>query len=76
MIKYKGYKIEKKNRVMRMADNSFEPANYEVWKVTGPNKFQKYFTTQKDAKAFIKSYTDTTANAGVISHILNPYNYK
>lgn len=54
----KNYTIKKENRVMRMKSENFEPTNYEVWKVTGPNKFKKYFCSRKDAKAFVDKYTD------------------
>jgi hypothetical protein len=70
------FSVKKVRRVMRMANNEFEPATYEVWKVSGPRKFVKYFVTKKDAQSFIKDMNDTTMNAGILSHILNPYNYK
>lgn len=76
MTKYKGYKIEKKNRVMRMKSEGFEPTTFEVWKVTGPRGFKKYFTTQKDAKAFIKGYTDKTMTVEVVTNLLNEIKYK
>ena len=39
----KNYTIKKVNRVMKMKENNFEPATYEVYKVSGPKKFVKYF---------------------------------
>lgn len=70
------FSVKKVRRVMKMADNEFEPSTYEVWKVSGPNKFQKYFVTKKDAQAFIKGMNNTTMTAGILSQVLNPYNYK
>ena len=37
--------IKKVRRVLSMKDNNYEPAMYEVWKVSGPRGFKKYFTT-------------------------------
>lgn len=53
------YSIKKVKRVLRMASEGFEPINYEVYKVSGPNKVSKLFTTKKDATAFVKKVTDT-----------------
>ncbi len=76
MTTYKGYKIKKTNRVMRMKTDNFEPATYEVWKVTGPRNFKKYFTTQKDAKEFIKGYTDNTMTIEVVTNLLREIKMK
>ncbi len=38
---------------MRMKSEGFEPTTFEVYKVSGPNKFRKYFVSRKDAKSFI-----------------------
>lgn len=54
------YQIKKVRRVLRLKSNDFESATYEVWKVSGPKKFTKYFTTKKDATAWVKSYTTQT----------------
>lgn len=51
------YKITKVRRVLRLADNEFEPATYFMYKVTGPLKLVKYFVTKKDATAWVKDYT-------------------
>jgi hypothetical protein len=59
----KNYVISKVNRVMRMKDNDYEPATYEIYKVTGPNKFKKYFCSRKDAKAFVDKYTNNKISA-------------
>jgi hypothetical protein len=58
----KNYEIKKVRKVMRMKEDNFEPANYEVFKVTGPNKLVKYFCSRKDAKAFVDKYTDAKMN--------------
>lgn len=52
------YTIKKVNRVLRVREESYKPATFEVYKVTGPNKFKKFFCSRKDAKAFIDKYTD------------------
>jgi hypothetical protein len=53
----KGFKISKVKRVLRLADNGFEPDTYIVYKVSGPRGFKKYFTLKKDATAWVKNYT-------------------
>lgn len=53
------FSIKKVRKVMKMADNNFEPATYEVWKLAGPHKFVKYFVTKKDAQTFLNNYTST-----------------
>lgn len=53
------YSIKKVNRVMRMKSEGFKPTAFEVYKVTGPNKIQKYFASRKDATLYIKNLTDT-----------------
>ena len=53
----KSFKISKVKRVLRLADNGFEPTNYIVYKVTGPRKLVKYFGYKKDATAWVKDYT-------------------
>lgn len=54
----KNYEIKKVKRVMRMKSENFVPTTFEVYKVTGPNKFKKYFVNRKDAKAYIDKMTD------------------
>lgn len=65
------YEIKKVRKVMRMKDNNFEPATYEVYKVSGPNGFKKYFVSRKDAKTFIDKYTDTRLTLGIVKNIMN-----
>jgi len=72
------YDIKKVKRVMRMKSEGwqFEPATFEVFKVTGPNKFKKYFVSRKDAKSFIDSYTDTKMTLGIVKNIMNEIKMK
>ena len=65
------YSIKKVKRVMRMKSEDFEPTTFEVFKVSGPNKFKKYFVSRKDAKAFIDKYTDTKMTLGIVKNIMN-----
>lgn len=51
------YKITKVRRVLRLADNNFEPDTYIMYKVSGPRKLVKYFGYKKDAQAWVKDYT-------------------
>ena len=53
----KGFKISKVKRVLRLADNGFEPDTYIVYKVSGPRGLLKYFPFKKDATAWVKEYT-------------------
>lgn len=68
--------INKVNRVLRMKEDNFKPAMYEVWKVSGPRGFKKYFTTKKDATAYVKSMNDTTMTAEIVSNLLREVKYK
>ena len=68
--------IKKVRRVLSMKDNNYEPALYEVWKVSGPRGFKKYFTTKKDATAYVKSMNDRTLTAEIVGNLLNEFNYK
>lgn len=61
---------------MRMKSEDFEPTTFEVFKVSGPNKFKKYFVSRKDAKAFIDKYTDTKMTLGIVKNIMNEIKYK
>ena len=70
------YSIKKVKRVMRMKGEDFEPTTFEVFKVSGPNKFKKYFVSRKDAKAFIDKYTDTKMTLGIVKNIMNEIKYK
>ena len=76
MSKKNKFSIKKVRKVMRMKSENFEPATYEVWKVSGPRNFRKYFVTKKDAQAFIKSYTDNTMTLSIVKNIMNEINYK
>ena len=53
------YSIKKVNRVMRMKSEGYQPTTFEVYKVTTPNKVQKYFSSRKDATLYVKNLTDT-----------------
>jgi hypothetical protein len=53
------YSIKKVNRVLRMKSENFEPTTFEVFKVTGPKGFKKFFSSRKDANEYIKQHTDT-----------------
>jgi hypothetical protein len=70
------YSIKKVKRVMRMKSEDFEPTTFEVFKVSGPNKFKKYFVSRKDAKSFIDKYTDTKMTLGIVKNIMNEIKYK
>jgi hypothetical protein len=70
------FSVKKVRRVMRVKSDNFEPATYEVWKVSGPRKFVKYFVTKKDAQAFIKSHTDTTMTLDIVTNLLREIKYK
>ena len=70
------FSVKKVRRVMRMKSENFEPATYEVWKVSGPRKFVKYFVTKKDATAFVKRMNDTTMSIEVVKNLLNEIKYK
>lgn len=70
------YDIKKVKRVMRMKSEDFEPTTFEVYKVSGPNKFKKYFVSRKDAKSFIDGYTDTKMTIGIVKNIMNEIKLK
>jgi hypothetical protein len=76
MSKKNKFSVKKVRRVMRMKDNEFESATYEVWKVSGPRKFVKYFVSKTDAQAFIKKHTDTTMTMDIVRNIMKEINYK
>ena len=57
----KQYKITKVRRVLRLAANDFQTGTYSVWRVTGPKGFKKYFTTRKDAAAWVRDWTSRKA---------------
>lgn len=70
------YDIKKVKRVMRMKSENFEPATFEVFKVSGPNKFKKYFVSRKDAKSYIDKMTDTKMTLGIVKNIMNEIKMK
>jgi hypothetical protein len=51
------FSIKKVIKVLSLQSENYQPARYYVWKVSGPNKFTKYFTTRKDAQTFINNFT-------------------
>lgn len=70
------YDIKKVKRVMRMKSEDFEPITFEVFKVSGPNKFKKYFVSRKDAKSYIDTMTDTKMTIGIVKNIMNEIKIK
>lgn len=70
------FSIKKVRRVLKTKENNFDSATYEVYKVSGPKKFVKYFCSRKDAKAFIDSYTDTKMSVEVIHNIMREIRMK
>ena len=70
------YDIKKVKRVMRMKNEGFEPISFEVFKVSGPNKFKKYFVSRKDAKSYIDTMTDTTMTLDIVKNIMNEIKLK
>ena len=76
MSKKNKYSVKKVRRTLRLKSESFEPSTYEVWKVSGPRKFVKYFVTKKDATAFVKKMNDTTMSIEVVKNLLNEIKYK
>ena len=76
MSKKNKFSVKKVRKVMRMKSENFEPTTYEVWKVSGPRNFRKYFVTKKDGQAFIKSMNDTTMTLDIVKNIMKEINYK
>lgn len=76
MSKKNKYSVKKVRRTLRLKSESFEPSTYEVWKVSGPRKFVKYFVTKKDATAFVKGMNDTTMSIEVVKNLLKEINSK
>lgn len=70
------YSIKKVKRVMRMKSEGFKPTTFEVYKVSGPRGFKKYFVSRKDAKLFIDNYTDTKMTIGIVKNIMNEIKMK
>jgi hypothetical protein len=72
----KNYEIKKVRKVMRMKENNFEPATYEIFKVSGPNKFKKYFCSRTDAKSYIDKITDTKLTLSIVKDIMREVKMK
>jgi hypothetical protein len=70
------YSIKKVKRVMRMKSEDFEPTTFEVWKVSGPKKFVKYFVSKSDAQAYVSKITDTTLTIDIVRNIMKEIKYK
>ena len=51
------FSIKKVTKALRLASENFEPTNCIVWKVSGPNKFSKFFCSRKDAQTFVNNFT-------------------
>jgi hypothetical protein len=56
------YSIKKVNKVLRVKSDKFVPHTYELYKVSGPNKFVKFFVSKKDATEYVKQFTNTKMN--------------
>ena len=76
MSKKNKYSVKKVRRTLRLKSENFEPSTYEVWKVSGPKAFKKYFVTKADATAFVKKMNDTTVSIEVVKNLLNEIKYK
>ena len=70
------YVIKKVQKVMRFKDNNFEPATYEIFKVSGPNGIKKYFVSRKDAKTYIDKITDTKLTLDIVKDIMREIKMK
>jgi len=65
------YKVTKVNKVMRMKEDNFQPATYEIYKVTGPNKLLKYFCSRKDAYQYITDWTNTKMSPVEVGNLIS-----
>lgn len=52
------YKIKSVTKELKLKENKFEPIDYILYKVTSPNKSVKYFSSRKDATAYVNRLTD------------------
>ena len=52
------YKIKSVTKELRLKENQYEPYDYILYKVTSPNKEVKYFSSKKDATAYVNKLTD------------------
>jgi hypothetical protein len=60
------FKITKTTKVLALAEENFVPYKYIVYRVTGPNDTNKFFTTKKDAQSFINKQCDKTITTNQI----------
>lgn len=70
------FSIKKVRRVLKTKEMNYNPAAYEVWKVSGPKKFVKYFCSRKDAKAFVDSYTDRSLTMDIVLDLIREIKMK
>jgi hypothetical protein len=54
------FNIKKVTKVLALAEENFVPYRYILYKVSGPNDINKFFTTRKDAQSFINKQCDKT----------------
>ena len=52
------YKIKSVTKELKLKENKYEPYDYILYKVTSPNKDVKYFSSRKDATAYVNKLTD------------------
>ena len=52
------YKIKSVTKELKLKENKYEPFDYILYKVTSPNKDVKYFSSRKDATAYVNKITD------------------
>ena len=65
------YKVTKVKKVMRMKEENFQPATYEIYKVTGPNKLLNFFFSRKDAYQYITDWTNTKMSPIEVSNLVS-----
>jgi len=54
------FNIKKVTKVLALAEENFVPYRYILYRVSGPNDINKFFTTRKDAQSFINKQCDKT----------------
>jgi hypothetical protein len=52
------YKIKSVTKELKLKENKYEPFDYILYKVTNPNKEVKYFSSRKDATAYVNKITN------------------
>lgn len=52
------YKIKSVTKELKLKENKYEPFDYILYKVTSPNKDIKYFSSRKDATAYVNRLTN------------------